>query len=83
MAKSTTFIDPLKSSLLSPDTKILRPRISFRVKITEIDNHYDLCLINCADGSFMLEGVYFTVSYAPVTGIKYLRIIIKISSLKA
>ena len=38
------------------------PRISFRVKTTDIDNQYDLYSITCADGSSMLEGIDFTVS---------------------
>ena len=40
MAKYNTFSD----SLLQPGTKILRPRISFRVKATDIENKYDLLL---------------------------------------
>ena len=64
---------------LQPDTKILRPRISFRVKTTGINNKYDLYSITCADGSSMIKGVYFTVSYEPVAGILSLCIIIAIS----
>ena len=60
--------------------KILCTRISFRVKKKDIENQYDLYSIKCIDGSSILEGVDFTVSYAPVTGIIYIRIIIPIAS---
>ena len=42
MATYTTFSAPFLSSLLPPDTNILRPRIYFRVKTTDIDNQYDI-----------------------------------------
>ena len=80
MEKSTTFSAPFLRSSLPLDTKILRPRIYFRVKTTYIYNQYDLYYRKCADGSSMLEGVCFNVSYVPVAGICYLCIIIEISS---
>ena len=48
----------------------------FSGKTTYIDNHYDLYIITCADVSFMLEAVGFTVSYALVAVIHSLHIII-------
>ena len=80
MATSTTFSAQFLRALLPLDTKILRPRISFRVKTTDIDNQYDLYSRAYADGSSMLEGADFTVSYEPVSGIRSLSIIIAISS---
>ena len=79
MEKSTTFSAPFLRSLLPPDTEILRPIICFRVKTTEIDNQYDIYSRTCAYGSYILEGDEFTVSYAPVSGICPLRIIIAIA----
>ena len=49
METSTTFSAPFLRSLLTTDTKILRPRISFRVKKTDIDNQYDIYSRTCAD----------------------------------
>ena len=66
------------ASSLSPDTKILRPRIYFSVKTTDIDNQYGIYSRTCVDVSSMLEGVDFTVSYVPVASIRSLRIIIAI-----
>ena len=43
----TTSSAPFIRSLISPETKILPPRISFRVKTTNIDNKYDLYSITC------------------------------------
>ena len=70
MEKSTTFSAPFLLSSLLPDTKIIRPMIYFRVKITDIENQYDIYSRTCADGSSMLEGVGFTVSYAQVAGFR-------------
>ena len=76
MVVSKTFRAQFLRSLLPPDTKILRPRISLRVKKTDIENQYDLYSRTCSDGSSILEGVEFTVSYAPMHGICPLCIII-------
>ena len=65
---------------LPPDTKIPRPKISFREKKTYIENKYELYSRTCSYGSSMIEGVDFTVSYEPVSGIRYLQIIIAIAS---
>ena len=80
MATSTTFSAPFLHSSLPPDTKILIPIISFRVKTTDIDNQYDLYSRTCADVSSMLEGVDFTLSYAHVASIRSLRSIMSIAS---
>ena len=78
LKKSTTFSAPFLRSLLQSDTKILRTRIYFRLKTTDIDNQYYLYSRICADGSSMLEGVDFTVSYAKVAVIRPLSTIIAI-----
>ena len=49
MAKPTTFSAPFLHSSLPLDTKILGPRMYFRVKTTDIDNQYDLYSRTCAD----------------------------------
>ena len=71
---------PFLRSSLPPYTKILGQRIYVRVKTSDIENQYDKFSITCADESSILEGVYFTVSYAPLDGISSLHIIIEISS---
>ena len=67
MTESITFSAPFKRSLLKLDTKILHPRISFRVNNTEIDNQYDIYSMTCANILSMIDNVDFTVSCAPVT----------------
>ena len=79
MDKSTTFSVPSLRSLRPQDTKILLLRIYFRVKTTYIENQYELYSITCADGPSMIEGVDFTVSYAPLSGIFFPHIIIIVS----
>ena len=64
--KPTIFSVPHLRSSLPRDTKIIRLRISFRVKTTDIKKHYKLYPRTCVYGSYMLEGVDFTVSYTPV-----------------
>ena len=82
MEKFTPFIAPFKYWLFTPDTKILYSWILFRVKTIEMYNKFDLYSRTCADVSSIIEGVYFTVSYTPVAGIKSLIIIIDIASAK-
>ena len=55
MAKSTTFSAKQLRSSFPPDTKILRPRISFRVKKTNIENQYDLYYRTCAYDHTLLK----------------------------
>ena len=80
MEKSTILSAPFPHSSLLLDTKVLPPRIYFRVNTTDIENKYDIYPIICTDGSSMIEGVNFTVSYSPVSGIYPLCIIIAIAS---
>ena len=83
METSTTFSAPFLRSLLTSDTNILRLRIYFRVKTTDIENQYNLYSRKLSDGSSMLEVVYLTVSYSPVAGIRSLHIIIAIASVES
>ena len=57
----------------------MRIRISFRIKTIGIENQYDSYWRTCADGSSILEVVYFTVLYTPVASIKSLIIVIIIA----
>ena len=65
MEKPNTFSAPFLRSLLTLYTKIIHPSISFRAKTNDIDNQYEIYSRTCVDGSSMIEGVDFTVSYAP------------------
>ena len=69
MGKFITFSAQYLCSSFPPDTKILRPRITFRVKTTDFESQYNIYYRTCTDGSFVLEEVDLTVSYAPVAGI--------------
>ena len=82
MEISTTFSTPFLRSSLPPNTKIFIPRTSFGVKTTDIDNQYHIYSRTCAYRSFIIEVVGFTVSYAPVSGIKSLCIIIAVASIE-
>ena len=80
MIKPATFTAPFLHHSLPPDTKIIHIRVYFRVKTTDIDNLYDLYSRTCADASFMIEGVDFTVLYSPMSGSRSLYIIITVES---
>ena len=47
VSTSITLSEPFLRSLLPPNTKILGPIISFRVKTTENENPYDLYSKTC------------------------------------
>ena len=80
MANSATFSATFLRSSIPPGTKIIYPRISFRVKTKDIGNQYDLYSRTSEYVSSMIEIVDFAVSYAPVSGIIYLHVIITIAS---
>jgi hypothetical protein len=80
MIESQTFSCPFLRSTLPTSTKVLDPRLSFQVKLTEVDHIYDLKARLCADGSAMLEGVDFLLSYAPTADITAIRVLIALTS---
>lgn len=51
--------------------------MAFAVKITDVENFYDLKARVCADGSKMLEGIDFTCSYSPTA--EYISILIMLA----
>ena len=57
---------PFPISLLPRDTTVLCPRLTCEVRITDTDNYYELKCRLCVDGSRMVVGIYFDLSYAPV-----------------
>ena len=50
---------------------ILPSRLSFEVKITDVNNFYELKCRLCADGSRMTEGIDFSDSYTPTSNADY------------
>ena len=65
MHNTSTLSCPILRSTIPCDSKVLPPRLSFDVKITDIDHFYELKCRLCADGSRMTEGIVFENSYAP------------------
>ena len=66
--------------LLTTGLNILYPYVTFRLKITEITNNYELHHRTCGDKLKMIEGVYFSISYATVYIINLIRFIISIET---
>ena len=66
MHGSGTLSLPFPESDLPPDITVLRPRLSCEVRITDTDHYYELEIRLCADGSRMVVGIDYDLSYAPV-----------------
>ena len=66
MHHTGTLSIPFCITMLPQDTTILRPRISCEVKITDSMHYYEIKCRLCADGSNMVVGVDYDLSYAPV-----------------
>ena len=70
------------SSILKHNPTILPSRLSFEVKLTDVDTFYELKCRLCADGSRMTEGIDFSESYAPTSDADSFRLIIALASSK-
>ena len=66
MHKSSSLSLPFEINLLPKDTTILCPRITCEVKITDSEDYYEMKCRMCADGSRMIMGLDYDLSYAPV-----------------
>ena len=66
MHKTGTLSLPFPITNLPNGYSILRPRITCEVKITDSDHYYELKCRLCADGSSMIMGLDYDISYAPV-----------------
>ena len=60
--------------------KVLSTILSFEVKITDVQDYYEIKVRMCADGSRMVQGVDFSIPYAPTADSDSLRLIIDIAS---
>ena len=66
MHKTGTLSIPFPITMLDHKVTILRPRLTCEVRITDTDNYYEEKIRLCADGSRMVMGVDYDLSYAPV-----------------
>ena len=73
---TSTLYCPILRSSIPNERKVLPPRLSFEIKITDIDHFYELKYRLCADCSRMTEGIDFENPYAPTADADALRIII-------
>ena len=65
MHNTATLSCPFLRSSLQTTVKILNTRLSIEVKITDIDDFYEIKVRMCANGSKMIKGIDFLESYAP------------------
>ena len=70
------------SFILKNDLTILPYRLSFEVKLTDVDKFYELKCRICTDGSIMTEGIDFSESFAPTSDADSFRLIIALASSK-
>ena len=73
---------PFPESQLPSGTTVLRPRLSCEVRITDTDNYYELKIRLCADGSRMVVGIDYDLSYAPVIDGDSLLLMISVATSK-
>jgi hypothetical protein len=76
MARTGTWSAPILHSDLPVNQQVLRPRVSFRVKNTDVTNSYELQGRTCADGSKQQQYIDFNESYTPVGSIDSIRAIL-------
>jgi hypothetical protein len=80
MYRTGTWSAPVLRSLLPPDAIILPPRSVYAVKPSEVANIYDLQVRTCANGSKMIEGVHYEQSFAPISSIDSIRMMIALGA---
>ena len=73
---------PFLRTQLPPNTKIFPLQLAFQVKITDIDNYYKLKSRLCLNGSSMIEGIDFDISFAPVADSSSIRILCSLATLE-
>eukprot|EP00957_Ditylum_brightwellii_P177598 13527660-Ditylum_brightwellii.AAC.1 len=71
---------PLLRKDLPQDAIILPPKLAFKVKLTGEENKYELYTRTCANGSQQIEGYDFDTSYAPVSQVDNIKLILGISA---
>jgi hypothetical protein len=75
MLSSGTWSAPVLCSLVPPTKTILPPRVTFKVKTTDINNTYELYCRTCANGANMKENIDFTNSYSSVGSIESIHLL--------
>ena len=80
MHRTGTLSLPFSMTHLPSQTTVLRPRLTCEVKITDSDNYYELKVRMCADGSRMIMGLDYDLSYAPVIDGDILLLMIAVST---
>ena len=55
----------LPVSLVTTDNTVLRPRVTYEVRITDTYSYYEFKCRLCVYGSRMVTGIYYNLSYAP------------------
>ena len=80
MHKSGTLSSPCLRCDIPKDKKVLAKRLSFEVKITGVQDYYEIKVRMCTDKSRMVQGSDFSISYAHMVKSESLRLIIEIAS---
>jgi hypothetical protein len=80
MLTAGTWSAPILRSSVPSTKKILRNRVTFKVKDTDQVSTYELYSRTCADGSPMKENIDYITSYSPVGSIDGIRLILAIAA---
>ena len=66
MHKTGTLSLPFQATMISDTTTILRPQVTCEVKIIDSDHYCELKYRMCADGSHIIMGLNYDLSYTLV-----------------
>ena len=80
MHRTGTLSRPFQRKLLPQDTKFINPRLTFEVRITDLPTFFELKVRLCADGSRMVMGLDYDLSFAPVIDSPSLHFMIAIAT---
>ena len=83
MHATGTLSIPFSIGKVPEENNILRPRVTCEVRITDTDNYYELKCRLCADGSRMVMGIDYDLSYAPVIDGDILLLMIAVATSKS
>ena len=71
---------PILRNKIPPGTLITNPRVTFEVRITDIPTFFELKCSFCANGSKMVEGLDYDLSFVPVIDRPHLYFMIVIAT---
>jgi hypothetical protein len=80
MLSSGTWSAPILRYLVPTAKTILPPRVTFKVKTTDIDDTYNLYCQTCTNGASLKDNIDFTNSYSPAGSIDSICLLLSLAA---